>query len=145
MKSIYYSLPLLVGSYLLLFLCTACKDENSSNNFTSTIVFPDTGTISFTKYVQPLLQQTCVASQCHGGSSPAADLDLTQPCWETLVYTSKHSPVLVVAKNPTSSLLYIRITGSNGYTRMPPEKYSALTTNQINGIKRWITQGALYN
>jgi len=141
-SKLFTSFIFLAISYVVVMLCSSCKDE-SNNNFTSNIVFPDTGTISFTNYVQPLLQQTCVASQCHGGSSPADGLDLTAPCWGTLVGNFK--PVLVVPKNVGSSLLYTRISGLNGYSVMPPSPYSALSTNQINGIKRWVNQGASPN
>jgi predicted CxxxxCH...CXXCH cytochrome family protein len=143
MKSkINTSFIFIIVSYLILMFCSSCKDENN-NNFTSNIVFPDTGTISFTRYVQPLFQQTCVASQCHGGSSPADGLDLTAPCWGTLV--GDFTPVLVVPKKSGSSLLYTRIAGLSGYTRMPPSNYPALTTNQVNGVKKWIDQGAANN
>lgn len=68
----------LVVSYIILMCCNSCKDINGGNgNFTSNIVFPETGTISFEKYVWPLFQQTCVAAQCHGGSLPAAALNLS--------------------------------------------------------------------
>jgi hypothetical protein len=145
MRSKFFtSFIFLLGSYLFVMMCSSCKDENN-NNYASNIVFPDTGTISFTKHVYPLFQQACTPS-CHSGSSPAADLDLdndSQTCWETIEYSSMH--LIVVPKNPSASLLYTRITGAGGLTRMPPEKYSALTTNQIDGIKRWINQGALPN
>ncbi len=133
----------LVVSYIILMCCNSCKDINGGNgNFTSNIVFPETGTISFEKYVWPLFQQTCVAAQCHGGSLPAAALNLSSgtsdPCWEAI---HDYQAGILVGPN---SFLYKRIAGI-GYTRMPPSPYSALTTNQINGVKRWIDQGALEN
>jgi hypothetical protein len=131
----FISFIFLVIAYFVVMLCSSCKDENN-NNFTSNIVFPDTGKISFTKYVQPLFQQTCVAAQCHGGSSPVDGLDLTAPCWEAI---HDYKAGILVGSN---SLLYKRIAGI-GYTRMPPDNYPALTTNQINGVKKWINDGAL--
>ncbi|HVN47906.1 MAG TPA: hypothetical protein VMU30_03695 [Bacteroidota bacterium] len=132
-KILFFSL---LVSYIILMLCSSCKDQGN-NNFQSNIVFPDTGHISFTIYVQPLFQQTCVAAQCHGGSNPVDGLDLTAPCWDAI---HDYKAGVLVGSN---SLLYKRIAGI-GYTRMPPQNYPALTTNQINGVKRWLDQGAGY-
>ena len=116
----------------------SCKDQTNQSG-TSSIVFPDSN-VSFSKQVEPLFLQTCIAGGCHGGSQPAANLNLEVDPWHSLI---DYSPAIVLPKNGTNSLLIIRLDG-----RVPPQmplRNQPLTTNQINGVKKWIDEGAKYN
>jgi len=116
----------------------SCKDQ-TNQNLTSNIVFPDS-LVSFSKQVQPLFQQTCAASGCHGGSQQAANLNLEIDPWHSLI---NYVPPIVLVKNGTNSLLVMRIDG-----RTPPQmplRSQPLSTNQINGVKKWIDEGAKNN
>jgi hypothetical protein len=53
-----------------------------------------------------------------------------------------HTPTLVVPRD-TNSLLMERLDGR--LPQMPPPKFSQLTLNQINGVKKWIEEGASEN
>jgi hypothetical protein len=126
-------------------LCTftllSCKDQTNQNH-TSDIVFPDS-LVSFSKQVSPLFQQTCVAAGCHGGSQPAANLNLEYDvCWRSLI---DFSPPIVLVKNGKNSPLIMYIDGSNRRSPRMPLNSQPLTTNQSNGIKKWIDEGAKNN
>jgi hypothetical protein len=126
---------------ILLFAALAlwsCKDQITEPN-QSPIVFPASN-ISYSKYIDPLFQQRCAVGGCHSGSNAAADLDLSLPSYDNLVY---HQPRLVVSGESNNSLLVQRLDGRIQLV-MPPSQ-SPLTSNQINGIKKWIDEGALNN
>jgi mono/diheme cytochrome c family protein len=116
----------------------SCKDE-STNNHTSNIVFPDS-LISFNKYVQPLFQQTCVAGGCHGGSQPAANLNLEYNAWSGLI---DYQPDIVLETKGYISPLVMYLDGRR--SPQMPLKSKPLTQNQINGVTKWIDEGAQNN
>jgi hypothetical protein len=103
----------------------------------STIIFPDHA-ISYSAQVQPLFDQACNASGCHGSGTQTNALVLTS--YGTAVLTL---PGVVVSAKPDASTLVLRIQGSVG-ARMPPGTYP-LNQNQINGIRTWIAEGAKNN
>jgi hypothetical protein len=126
---------------LALFVLTmfsACENE-INNPPADDIVFPDVN-VSYTQHVQPLFSRRCAIGGCHAGSSPAAGLDLTHPSYNRLM---NHVPRLVTARESNNSLLIQRLDGRI-QPRMPLNS-TPLTTNQLNGMKRWIDEGALNN
>jgi hypothetical protein len=122
------------------FSLLTCKDQ-TNQNFTSTIVFPDS-LVSFNKHVEPLFHQTCAAAGCHGGSQPAAKLNLEIDTWHSLI---DYLPPIVLVKNSNNSPLVMYIDGSNRRSPQMPLNSQPLTTNQINGVKKWIDEGAKNN
>lgn len=137
-RRFYYTFCLLVTAGCISTLALACKDAIQDPD-ESDIVFPDSA-VSFTRHVEPLLQQRCAFIGCHAGSLPAAELDLSTPSYQSL---KNHLPILIIAGEPDNSLLVQRITGAFP-PRMPLNRQS-LTQNQINGIKQWIREGAVLN
>jgi hypothetical protein len=132
--------PLMIGFIIACSLILfSCKDQTNQNR-TSDIIFPDS-LVSFSKQVAPLFQQTCVASGCHGGTQPAANLDLEfDVCWHSLI---DFLPPIVLPKNGTNSPLVKYLDG-----RLAPQmplRSQALTKNQITGVKTWINEGAQNN
>ena len=128
---------------LIIFLFAAlalwsCKDQIGGPN-QSPIVFPASN-ISYSKYIDPLFQQRCAVGGCHSSTTAAGDLDLTMPSYTSLM---NHQPRLVVSGASNNSLLVQRLDGRIQPV-MPPLQ-SPLTSNQINGIKKWIDEGALNN
>jgi hypothetical protein len=118
----------------------SCKDQ-TNQNLTSNIVFPDS-LVSFNRQVGPLFQQTCVAGGCHGGSQPAANLNLEIDAWHSLI---DYLPPIIIVKNSNNSPLVMYIDGSNRRSPRMPLNSQPLTTNQINGVKKWIDEGAKNN
>jgi hypothetical protein len=116
----------------------SCKDQTNQSS-TSNIIFPASG-VSFSKQVEPLFQQTCTAASCHGGSQPAANLNLEIDAWHSLI---DYLPPIVLPRNGNNSPLVMYLDG-----RLAPQmpfRQQPLTTNQINGVKTWINEGAQNN
>lgn len=129
-------LPLIVLILVMLFV--SCKDELTGLD-DSSIVFPATN-VSFGRHVEPLFQQRCAVSGCHAGGSPAAGLSLQTPAYSNLM---NHQPRLVVAGASSNSLLILRLEGRI-QPRMPLSG-NPLNQNQLDGMKKWIDEGALNN
>lgn len=132
-KKTLFTLTVLLGMMSL-----SCKDEITGDN-ANPIVFPDAN-VSYSKHVDPLFQQKCALAGCHAGSSAQAGLNLFQPSYSQLI---NHQPRLVVSGASNNSLLVQRIDG-----RIPPQMpfgREPLNSNQINGIKKWIDEGAQNN
>lgn len=136
-NSLHVTLMFIVGVLFILSLISpSCKDQ-TTNNGTSNIVFPDSN-ISFTKHVEPLFIQTCIG--CHNSTQALASLDLETDMWHAL---RDHQPQIVIPGQGSISPLVLCLEGKGGLPQMPPKQ--PLTTNQINGVKKWIDEGAQYN
>ncbi len=86
--------------------------------------------VDFVRDIQPIFQASC--TPCHFGEKPKADLRL-----DSKMLTLK----LVVSGNSNGSRLVHRVLGLNGEKRMPLGR-EALSSAQIELIKRWIDEGA---
>jgi uncharacterized membrane protein len=138
-----YFIPRFLFISIFLFFLTfelltsiSCKDTQT--NPSSEIVFPDSN-VSFSKHVGPLFQQRCARAPCHTGSTPAAGLNLDYPSYTAL--TSR--PGMILAGNANQSVLVQHLDGR--LSLMPPPNFQQLTQNQINGVKKWINEGANLN
>jgi hypothetical protein len=140
LKKYSSALSLLVFGFLIVcvFTLLSCKDQTNQSR-ASDIIFPDS-LVSFSKQVEPLFQQTCVAGGCHGGSQPAANLNLEYDVWHSLI---NYLPPIVLPKNGNNSPLVMYIDGR--ITPQMPLQSPPLTKNQINGVKKWIDEGAKPN
>ena len=123
---------------LVLVSAWGCKDSNPlTGDSPSNVVFPPSN-VSYSLHVQPLFNQACAYSGCHDAVSTQSTLRLDN--YTDAVLTI---PGIVVQGKPDQSTLVLRIQGSVG-TRMPPGG-NPLNTNQINGIRTWIAEGAKNN
>ena len=131
--------------FSLIIACTAaipaCKDDNptGANGSPSDIVFP-ADSVSYSRHLQPLFNQACAMSGCHSAVESSDRVRLNN--YQNLMFGQNGTPV-VVAGRPESSLLVSRIDGQLGQ-RMPLN-LNPLNQNQIDGIKKWITEGAKNN
>jgi len=98
----------------------------------------DPDTVYFQNQILPIMQSSCAKSGCHDALSHQEDVILTD-------YNSIISTAEVISFNPGSSKLYEVITETDPDKIMPPPPYSALTSEQINLIYKWIAQGAKNN
>lgn len=101
------------------------------------VVFPDTGTVSYQKYVQPLFNLACLNSGCHDGGPTSNNLILTD-----YISATTSAPGVIIPKDTTSSLLIQYVEGRYPHD---PLLVAVLTPNQIQGLKKWILQGAKNN
>jgi hypothetical protein len=124
-------MSLLCAAMLALVLVNGCKDENPE------IVFP-VSDVSYGAYVQPLFEQKCNMSGCHGLGTHESPLYLTS-------YNNLMDPQLfeVTPGKPELSNLYLRITGK--VLPQMPRNDVPLNENQQVGIGTWIREGAKNN
>ncbi len=123
-------------SIILALLWTSCKDSVTEPGV-SNVVFPDS-LVSYSQHVDALFQQSCVPG-CHDARMNDGNLNLERPSWSNLI---NHQPQLVIPRQASNCLLVERLDG-----RIPPPMppFQPLNTNQLNGIKKWINEGALNN
>ena len=129
----------LAGALALVFLLSSgCKDENPvDGDSPSNIVFP-LSNVLYGQHVQPLFNQACAYAGCHDDGQHQSMLKLTS--YDGVRYGGT---LVIVPGKPDQSTLVFRIEGRVG-TRMPLNR-NPLNQNQINGIRAWITEGALNN
>ncbi|MDE3058370.1 MAG: hypothetical protein KGJ59_10485 [Bacteroidota bacterium] len=113
--------------------CFSCKNNSNPVRNLNDIIFPDTG-ISYERQVQPLFNIGCAINGCHDATTMAKNLDLSSyGAWI-------NDYGVIIPKDTTNSRLVWSIEGKNNAVPMPP--YKALSLNQVNGLKRWIFEGA---
>ena len=126
----------------------ACKDDVSGAG-AGDIVFPATN-IKYGTQVEPLFVARCggQSSICHGADTYN---DFGGFALDTYQHLRNRIEMVIPCYpgqpcNPEQSLLVRRIEGlDNPDLKMPPSGNTQLTTNQINGIKQWIREGAQNN
>lgn len=126
---IRFNYLLLIGALLLF----SCKHEIPAdiNGTISENCDPDT--VYFGNTILPLLISNCAMSGCHDHG----DIQLNN-------YASIMNSGIVKPRHPYLSTI-VRVITTSGENAMPPSPNQALTTDQINSIKKWIEQGARYN
>jgi hypothetical protein len=116
----------------------SCKDEGT-NSGTSDIVFPDSN-VSYGRQVQPLFDRGCAFSGCHGPDT------FDERGYSLDSYQNAISRAgVIIPYNPNGSLLIQAVEGRAPNSRRMPPNSEPLTPNQINGLRRWITEGAVNN
>lgn len=123
----------LVVSFIGLVFFSACKDSVPG----ITDVIPSSN-VSYSQHIQPIFNVYCTKSGCHDDFTMAGGLSLTN--WNN----TRQNYLNVEPGYPGNSKLYIDVSGQSA-TPMPPPGYGALSANQINGIKTWISEGAKNN
>jgi hypothetical protein len=117
---------------LLPFSFGAC-DSGTTN--ADDIVFPSSS-VSYAQHVQPLFNLRCSTFGCHDDQTRAGNLRLTS----YIALTER--PGIVVPGNSTSSLLIQRIDGRLPH---PVNIPIIINQNQLDGMKKWIDEGAKNN
>lgn len=99
--------------------------------------------VSFSTQIQPIFNASCTG--CHGSSG---GLNLSASVsYANLVNVNAQSSCTtlkrVLPSNASQSVLYLKVSGTSCENRMP--QGGSLTTQQINLINDWITEGAINN
>lgn len=120
-----------------LVLLAGCGSDAEKTDATdsATSTPSNAATVAFVD-VQSILEKNCV--QCHGAGSPKEELDLRT--YESLMTGSEHGAV-VVAGDPSASMLIHALRGSDGKKQMP-YMLSPLPEEEIAKIEGWIQDGA---
>lgn len=96
-----------------------------------------TNTVSFSKDLVPIFIQNCALSGCHASGGQVPDLTAAK------AYNSIINASLVNTNNPTSSIIYERLTGV--LTPAMPFGKTSNPSNINNLVLAWIKQGAKNN
>jgi hypothetical protein len=94
--------------------------------------------VDFARDIQPLLQAHCIS--CHGPSKARGQLRLDS---ETLAFKGGLTGKAIVPRKSGESLLVTLLLESDADLRMP-QKAAPLPAAQIDLIRRWIDQGAIW-
>ncbi len=120
----YKSLPLLAA----LFVATAAAES---------------GPVSFNWDVRPILSENCYT--CHGPDGAERKAGIRFDDRASLFDEARKGGPVIDLDDPSDSELILRITSDNPSDRMPPPEHSdALTSEQIDTLKRWVADGAQY-
>lgn len=102
-------------------------------------VAADDSPISFGQQIRPILNAHCTA--CHGGVKQAADI--------SFVYRDQVLPPdgwVIEPGDPDASIMVERILSDDPDTVMPPPDHGKkLSEKDVDLIKKWIKQGAVWN
>ena len=98
--------------------------------------------VDFNRDIRPILSDTCFT--CHGPDEATRQVDLRLDTREGL-YEDRGGYRVVVGRDLDNSRLFQRISTEIEVARMPPPKSQRkLTPSQIELIRRWIEQGAIW-
>lgn len=97
----------------------------------------DSDTVYFVNDIQPLFSASCNTSGCHNAASAEHGVDLSS--YTKVIQTGEVRPF-----RPEDSELY-EVLFEDGDDLMPPPPMSALTFEQKEMIRIWISQGAKNN
>lgn len=101
-------------------------------------------TISFQRDIRPLLAENCL--RCHGFDKASRQSDLRLDTLDGASQPTKSGSAAIVPYQPDDSELIKRVTSADGDLRMPPpDAGKALSTTQIDLLRRWIGAGASYS
>lgn len=95
--------------------------------------------IDFTQQIQPLLAKHCYS--CHGPDMQEGGLRLDQS--ESVFKQLESEATAIIPQHPEKSEIIARITSKEEDHQMPPEG-DRLKQDEINLIRNWIQQGAVW-
>jgi hypothetical protein len=93
--------------------------------------------------VEPVLQASCAVGGCHDAATATGGLDLETDALTAMVGVESANyagQAYVVAGDASSSLLYLKVAGTDAGTRMPLG--TPLGATEIAAIQAWIDDGA---
>jgi mono/diheme cytochrome c family protein len=99
---------------------------------------PQAGKVDFARDIQPLFAAAC--NHCHGAKKAASQLRLDV---RALALKGGMSGTIIIPGDSKNSRLMHRVLGLNGEQRMPLGG-EALTPEQIELVRRWIDEGAVW-
>jgi len=107
------------------------------------IASPPVTPIDFNRDVRPILAKSCFP--CHGSDEKKRGAGLRLDQRDSATRPRKDSPAVIVPGKADASEVIHRITSEDETERMPPpETAGKLTPGQIDMLRRWINQGAVY-
>ena len=132
------SLILAISFFSILFY-SGCKDTITAEQIDS-VVIPSSN-VSYSKYIQPVLNLKCATAGCHDDITIAGGYSMT-------TWANTTNPQFVTKGVPENSQLVQAIDPKyGGVFKMPPIDSGVLpmTANQVQGVETWIKEGAKPN
>ncbi|MGA8262997.1 MAG: hypothetical protein WB779_00985 [Ignavibacteriaceae bacterium] len=123
---------ILVISFFSIVFYSGCKDTINSSDLNK-IVIPSSN-VSYSKYIQPVLNLYCATSGCHDESGRGGVILTT---WSNTTVP----PVVFLDHPETSHLVWV----IEGKVPQHPILIYNLNANQDQGVKTWISEGAQNN
>ena len=109
----------------------------------SNVAVADEPTVDFRRDVLPILSENCFA--CHGFDEKARQASLRLDTRDGATGETDSGEHAIVPGEPDESELLRRVTSEDADMVMPPvETEKRLSSEQIDILTRWITQGAEY-
>ena len=130
-----------IGIALVCLLVIAFYFLNTTNNTVKEV--PDV--VDFNFHVRPILSDRCF--KCHGPDANKREANLRLDTEEGAFAALKEDPSkhVIIPGDPMQSVLFARIISNDTAEVMPPPSSNlALTKTEIEIIKKWISQGAIY-
>lgn len=119
--------------FLAIFI-VACNEYLTNSN---QIFIPDSN-LSFQNHILPMLKTTCGLSYCHGEVAPMGNVQI----YDYFSLMNSFNGALVIPRNPDGSVLIQIIE-----YKLPHKPFLQwkLSAKQVNGIRKWILEGAKNN
>ncbi len=128
---------LTVSIFMVTLMLFGCDDTTTNSQVDNTTI--PSSNVSYAKYIQPIFTVKCTYSGCHDDNSKAGGLSLTS--WSG---TTSGYKVVIPGSASTSPIVW-SVNGSGTKPMPPVSTYPGMTTNQVNGLKVWINEGAKNN
>lgn len=96
-------------------------------------------TVDFVRDIQPIFRSHCF--ECHAGSAEEGGLNLGVKA--KALTRNGSTPVIVAGESKESLLLHV-VSDADDARRMPPAGRESLTQQEIDLLKNWIDQGAVW-
>ncbi len=119
------------------FLIYGCDDTTTNAQVDNTTI--PSSNVSYSKHIQPVFTVKCTYSGCHDDNSKAGGLSLTSWSGTTAGYK------VVIPGSASTSPIVWSVNGSGTKPMPPVSTYPGMTSNQVNGLKVWINEGAKNN
>lgn len=96
-------------------------------------------TVDFLRDIQPILRENCF--ECHAGTTEEGNLNLGI---KSKALKGGDSDAAIVPGKSNKSLLIQLVSGIDEDRLMPPDGNKRLTKKQVNRLRAWIDQGAMW-
>ena len=134
----YKILAVILGVMLWL----ACSNYGTNNDDNDTLPVES----KFSSIQSNIFNKSCAISGCHDSGSQQAGLDLSSgKAYGNLVNVpSSQKPNILRVKpgDPANSYLVMKLEGASGISGRKMPLGGSLSTEQIDAIKQWISNGA---
>ena len=99
--------------------------------------------IQFNRDVRPILSDKCFA--CHGPDEKKRDSGLRLDIREQAIRPAESGDIAIVPGRPEASQMMVRLTTKDRDDLMPPPKtHKTISTQELATLRRWISEGAVY-